>query len=273
VSDVQLSCYVGPWGKNSLIQAITDIAETGFQGIECPASVVSFYEDRLHVFEEILETSGLRLSGLLQGLDLLERDKADEQVERAANSARFASATRAGTLTIYHHAERDWSLSDEEWATLGAVMEEIGTRCAEFGVECCFLPRAMRLVSTEREIKRLLASVSPRCVKLAVDTAEIALAGGSPLRVIRTHYDRIRTIRYRDASASKRRARSTSDRPGASPQFGRGAVKFDTISKFLLEQGYSRWLTMDITGEAHEPRDAAADGFRFLMRKSGLYPM
>ena len=271
MSDVQLGCYVGPWGPGNLIQAINEVAETGFEGVECPAEVVQEYEDRLHVFEEILDTSGLKLAGLLQGLDLLERDQADEQVERAANSARFASSTRAKTLTIFHNAQRDKSMNDEEWATLGAIVEEIGSRCLEFGIELCFLPRAMRLVSTEREIKRLLASTRAKYVSLAVDTAEVTLAGSSPQRVVRNCYDRIRVVRYRDASASKRRARSTSDRPGATPQFGRGAVRFDSVSKALLERGYSSWIIVDTTGDAHAPLDAAAGSFRFLMRKSGLY--
>ncbi len=273
MGEVRLACYTSPWGPDGLIQAITDIGECGFQGIECPASVVQRYEDRLHVFEEILETSDLSLGGLLQGVNLLDREHADEQVERAVNSARFVSAASKGHLTVCHHGPVVAKMTDEDWATVGAMVEEIGARCAEFGIRMCFLPRAQNLVSTDREIKRLMASTSKKHVMLALDTAEVVLAGGSPQRMVKSMADRLCTVRYREASASKRRAKSTSNRPGSTPQFGRGAVKFEQVSKALLASGYSGWVTLDISGESQSPLDAASSGFRYLMRKSGLYAL
>ncbi len=272
MSEIDLACHVGPWGQDNIVQAITEIADTGFQGVECPDSVVRQYEDRLHVFEEILEISDLKLAGLIQGLDLLARETADEQVERAVNSARFASASRARTLTVFHAAEFERNMIDEEWATLGAVLEEIGERCSEFAVDVCFLPRAMHLVCKEKEIKRLLASTDPKFVNLALDTAEISLAGGSPQRILRGCFDRVKLVRFRDASASKRKPKTTSDKFGSTPQFGRGAVKFDAVSKVLLENGYDGWIVVDLSGEGHAPIEAASNAFRFLMRKSGLFP-
>ncbi len=272
VGDLKLACYIGPWGNDGLIQAIQDIAGSGFDGIECPASIVTEYEDRLHVFEEILSHSRLRLAGLLQKMDLLDREHADEQVERAANSARFLGAGGEGCLTIYHGETRETPLTEEDWSTLGAMIEEIGTRCAEFGVTLCYLPRAMRLVGSENEIKRLLLMTNPDCVKLAVDTAETVLAGATPERLFKQFADRLRHVRYRDVSGSKRRSRATSAKPGSTPQFGRGAINFESVSKALLTCGYNQWITLDVSGEAAAPREAATTGLRFLMRKSGLFP-
>ena len=105
MSEIDLACHVGPWGQDNIVQAITEIADTGLQGVECPDSVVRQYEDRLHVFEEILEISDLKLAGLLQGLNLLARETAVEQVGRAVTSARFASCRRAQTLTVVRGGE------------------------------------------------------------------------------------------------------------------------------------------------------------------------
>lgn len=271
MGEIRLSCYTAPWKGGNLIPAITDIAEAGFRGVECPDSVVDDYEDRLHVFEEILETSRLELSGLVQTINVIDRDAADLQVERAANAARFAGAAGAKVLTVCHCEEREAPLTDEEWAAAGAMLEEIGERCREFGVRLCYLPRAQRLIGNEKEIRRLCASVNAELVSLALDTAELQLAGCAPQKVIKANFDRIKSVRYRDASASKRRSKSTSDKPGATPQFGRGGVNFEATSKTLLECGYEGWISLDVSGEASEPADAIANGFRFLMRKSGLF--
>ncbi len=273
MADIQLACNTAPWGTTGLIEAITDISAAGFDGIECPAQVVQAYEDRLHVFEEILETSSLQLSSLMQQIDFLNVAQADEQVERAANAARFASIAGAKVLLVCHHEVRNASMNDEEWATLGAIVEEIGERCQEFDVDLCFLPRTMRLVGADKEIKRLMASTKPEFVKLALDTAEIALAGSSPQRMAKSYIDRLRVVRYRDASASKRRAKTTSTKPGSTPQFGRGAVNFEAVSKALLSEGYRGWITLDVSGENQPPEDAVRAGYRFLLRKSGLFPV
>ncbi len=273
VSEIKLGCYTGPWGSKKLIQAISQIGESGFDGMEAPAPVVMQYEDRLHVFEEILETAGISLAGLIQTLDMLDREHADEQVERAANSARFVSAAGASYLTICHSSLRDAPMNDEEWATFAAIIEEIGQRCSEFGIQVCFMPRAQKLVCSEKDIHRLLAMTDPNFVKLSLDTAEISLAGGNVQRLVKACLDRIMLIRYHDASGSKRRLAYTSDELGSTPQFGRGAVKFNAVSKVLLDGGFSGWVMLDVTGEDHDPLEAAVSGFRFLMRKSGLFPV
>jgi len=272
ISNIRLACYTGPWGSEGLVRAIADIAALGFEGLECPATVVQQYEDRLHVFEEILESSRLKLAGLLQPLNLLDAAHADEQVERAANTARFAAAAGASSVTICHSIPFQDTANDEMWMTFGAIVEEIGNRCREFGIQMCFMPRARHMVATERDIERLLAMTRKEMVALAVDTAEAALAGAAPQRLIRNYRDRLRAVRYREASGSKRRPRVTSDVRGSAPAFGRGAVNFEVVSKALLEEDYEGWVILDVTGESQPPAHAAAAGYRYLVRKSGLFP-
>ncbi len=272
MAEIRLSCFAAPWGGDGTIQAITDVAECGYEGLEFPSEVVRRFEDRLHVFEEILDTTGLKLSGLLQRVNLLDKDKADEQVEKAANSARFAGATGQGHLIICQSEPLSAPVSDDDWLTVGAIVEEIGCRCQDFGIHLCFMPRARHFGDSDKDLKRLLAITNPEVVSLAVDTAELALAGMDPCKVIKTHQARLGTVRFRDASGAKRRADITSSRPGSAPQFGRGTVDFEAVSKVLVDIKYDGWITVDITGEAAPAKEAALAGYRFVMRRTGLYP-
>lgn len=269
--DIKLACYTGPWGDDGFVDAISNISEYNFDGIECPPQIVSIYEDRLHVFQEILKNQGLKISNLVQSIDLLDKENADVQIERAANAARFISAAGSNILTVCHDSLHEDALTDEEWATAGAILEEVGDRCQEHGIELCYLPRAGRLISTEKDIRRLLASTNPNLVKLALDTAEAVLAKSTPQKMIKAGLDRIHLIRFHDVSSSKRRAKSTSDEPGSTPQFGRGAVNFDAVCKQLITGGYKGWITLDVSGETHPPAEAVEIGYRYLMRHSGLF--
>jgi inosose dehydratase len=272
VAEIRLSCYAAPWGTDGAIQAITDVAECGYEGLEFSSEVVRRFEDRLHVFEEILDTTGLKLSGLLQRVNLLDKDKADEQVEKAANSARFAGATGRGNLVICQSEPLAGPLSDDDWLTVGAIVEEIGCRCNDFGISLSFMPRARHFGDSDKDLKRLLAMTNPEVVSLAVDTAELVLAGLDPVKVMKTHVARLSSVRFRDVSGAKRRSDVTSSKPGSAPQFGRGAVDFEAVSKALIELKYDGWVTVDITGEATAPKEAALAGYRFVMRRSGIFP-
>lgn len=272
MAEIRLSCYAAPWGVDGTIQAITDVSECGYEGLEFSADVVKRFEDRLHVFEEILDTTNLKLSGLLQRVNLLDKDTADEQVEKAANSARFAGATGRGNLIICHSEPVKDPLADDDWLTVGAIVEEIGCRCQDFGINLCFMPRARHLGDSDKDLKRILSITNPEVVNLAVDTAELTLAGMDPAKVVKTHQQRLKAVRFRDVSGAKRRADVTSSRPGSAPQFGRGAVNFEAISKVLVDTKYDGWITVDITGEATAPKEAVLAGYRFVMRRSGIYP-
>jgi sugar phosphate isomerase/epimerase len=273
LNEIRLACSTAPWGPDGLVPAISEVSRCGFEGLECPGSTVQQFEDRLHVFEEILESVRLRLATLLQPLNLLDVDHADEQVERAANAARFAAAAGSHQLIICHSVPfREEEATDSHWSTFSAVLEEIGHRCREFEVEMCFLPRAWRLVGTEKEIARLMTSTRAEYVKLAVDTAEIVLAGGSPQRVIKHFERRLRLVRYRDASGAKRRPKNAGDHPPSAPPMGRGGVDFEAVSKILLQNKYEGWVILDVTGEAGPPAATIAAGHRFLLKKSRLFP-
>lgn len=273
--DIKLACYTAPWGPTGFVDSIAKISEFAFDGIECPSSIITAYEDRLHVFQEILETQCLNIANLLQQVDLLDAENADIQVERAANAARFAAAAGSSTITICHEKIRDSVLTDEEWATAGAMLEEIGERCKEHNITMCYMPRAGRLITNERDIERLLASTDPNLVKLCLDTAEAVLAKTTPQKVLKSGMDRIRVVRFRDVSASKRRPKSTSDDPDEklTPQFGRGAVNFDAVCKLLITSGYKGWITLDVTGESHMPEEAVYLGYRYLRKHSGLFDL
>jgi sugar phosphate isomerase/epimerase len=271
-TEVRLACSTIAWGRNGFVEAVGAISGLGYDGVECPARLVREYEDRLHVFEEILDASRLKLCAMLQRGDFLDRETADITVERAANTARFLGAVGAPALVVSaSNRVEDVELDDDEWTTAAAVLEEMGQRCREFGVALAFRPRAGHIGGDDKGMKRLLGMVDPSLVHLCCDTAELALEDIGVERFFKNHGERIVHVRLRDASGAKRRAAVTSAVSGSAPQFGRGAVDFAKVGRTIARSGYSGWVSVEIAGEGHAPRTAAEGAFRYMMRKSGLF--
>lgn len=269
--DIKLACCTTPWGRSGFVQAIKDIAEGGFDGVEYANVIIRDYFDRLHVFQEILGNANLQLVNLIQEIDLLDKENADLQIERGLASARFITAAGARIMTVCHEHLRDAPLTDDEWATAGAMLEELAERSfKEYNITVSFMPRQKRLIFHEKDICRLLAATNKQYVKLTLDTAEITLAGCSPQKIIKNTFERIKIVRLHDVSASKRRQKFISDK-SSTPQFGRGAVDFDAICKLLANNNYHGWIVLDVSGTSSQPAAAMLTGYRYLMRHSGLF--
>ncbi|MFW5858217.1 MAG: sugar phosphate isomerase/epimerase family protein [Planctomycetota bacterium] len=272
-AEVRLACSTIAWGRNGFVEAVGAISSLGYDGVECPAHLVREYEDRLHVFEEILDASRLKLCAMLQRGDFLERETADATVERVANTARFLGAIGAPALVVSpsNRLEDGADLDDDDWTTAAAILEEMGQRCDEFGVKLAYRPRAGHIAGDDKGIKRILGMVDPALVHLCGDTAELALEDIGIERFFKTYGERVVHVRLRDASGAKRRAAVTSDVSGSAPQFGRGTVDFAKVGRAIARSGYSGWVSVEIAGEGHTPRSAAEGAFRYMMRKSGLF--
>ncbi|MHC4884459.1 MAG: sugar phosphate isomerase/epimerase family protein, partial [Planctomycetota bacterium] len=132
--------------------------------------------------EEILEVSDLKLASMNQTADFLNRETAEIEVERVANTARFLSANKSMVLVVSPTNLDTEELHGDDWTTFAAVLEEMGCRCDEFGVTLAYRPRAGFVGGSDRDIKRVLGMVDEKVVNLCFDTAEVTLAGINPDR-------------------------------------------------------------------------------------------
>lgn len=272
LTDIHLACSATPWGKMGFVEAVETVSGIGYEGIECSAYLVNEYEDRLHVFEEIFESSGLKLVTMLQLADFQNPETADEEVERVANTARFLSANASPYLVVSPKNRRgEADPTDDDWTTYAAILEEMGARCAEFGISLAFRPKAGFIGGSDKEIKKVTSMVDKNLVGLCLDTAELALEKISVERFYKEYGKYIMHVRLRDVGGGKNRPEVTSIAKGSSPQFGRGAIDFSKVGKMLETQGYSGFITVDVTGESRAPKVAIDDAYRHVMKKSGLF--
>lgn len=273
LTEIRLACSASAWGRDGFVDAVSAVSSIGYDGVECSARLVIQYEDRLHVFEEILDISKLRLSAMTQYADFINRETADETVERVANTARFLGAidTTVLLVTLANRDDDELEMGDDDWTTVAAILEEMGARCKEFGIQLALRPRSGFLCGSDQDMKKILGMVNEDTVKLCCDTAELTLADISIERFFKNYGNRIIYVRSRDASGAKRREDVTSTDPGTAPQFGRGAVDFPKVSRILAKSGYTGWVTVDVAGEGSVPRSAADAAFRYMMRKSELF--
>lgn len=83
-------------------------------------------------------------------------------------------------------------LDDDEWRTLIASVDELGTVLAqEYGLALQFHPHADSHVETQEQTERFLEETDPRYVSLCLDTGHLAYRRADSVAIIRKYPERI----------------------------------------------------------------------------------
>lgn len=89
-------------------------------------------------------------------------------------------------------------LADGELAVIGDVWNRIGEQAADAGVGLSLHYDCLSSVRTAEQIGGLLAATEPRYVGLAIDTAEMTIAGLDPIQVYEQWPDRVTHVQLKD---------------------------------------------------------------------------
>ncbi|MEF2978433.1 sugar phosphate isomerase/epimerase family protein [Subtercola sp. YIM 133946] len=89
-------------------------------------------------------------------------------------------------------------LDGEAFAAVGDLWNRVGERSLESGVRTVLHLDCLSAIHSLDDISALLAATDPALVGLAVDTAELTIAGIDPVEFYRAHHDRVRHVHLKN---------------------------------------------------------------------------
>ncbi|QKJ20403.1 sugar phosphate isomerase/epimerase family protein [Microbacterium hominis] len=214
-----------------------------------------------------------------RGPDPLDPDARERIV---ATALWFADALQrlGGEVLVVRAAGSAWqtgALSDEQIATLARLWDEVGRRIAEDDVRLALHVDFLSALRLADGIDRLLAATDPEFVGLAVDTAELAVAGIDPVAFFRAHADRVRHIQLKnarhvvdEAEALTPHAEQFVRTEGGARQIERwffepsdegGLVDFEAFADAVAASGYTGWIVVESDQSPHPAESAMVSGW------------
>jgi len=252
------------WGDRSVKQAIKEIAEAGYPGIQLRSSILKEFPSP-EVLKAELAKAHLTFACYSGGGPGADPAKRAEEVDKFMVGARFARA--AGALAVQAtSAHRAATVDPATFKELGKTLDEIGKRTAELGLPLVLHPHMGLLVQNPEEVDAVMAATDPKLVKLLLDTGHYAAAGGDPVKAIKAHAKRLGMLHIKDV-------KDTTD--GKKYQFvelGKGKVDFKATFAALRSAGFHGWavVELDSVPAGRAPKDAAAANKEFLEKTVGL---
>ncbi len=262
----------------SLEECLRQSRSAGFTGMEMGRRFPSDPNVMLPILREADVTlCGGWFSGLLADGDLeadKKRIKPMIELFKAVNAPCIVYGETAGTI----QGDRSKPLStkrvfsDSEFKAYGKTMTAFSKWCAEQGMPLSFHHHMGTVVETEDELDKLMQYSE---IPLLLDAGHLEFAGGSALRAIDKHHNRITHVHTKDirrpvVDGLDRTKQSFLDAValGAFTVPGDGSLDFEKIVGKLAHYGYQGWFVVEAEQDPKKnpPLKMAQVGYKELMR-------
>ncbi|MFB3786039.1 MAG: TIM barrel protein [bacterium] len=267
-------------------QVLDEMAASGYQGTEL--GDWGFMPTDPSILRRELERRGLALLGAFVPVALANPEALAEGVDTSLRVARLLAA--AGESPFLVLADDNGQVADRtrnagrirpghglnsiQWKTFAQGANHIARAVHnETGLRTVFHHHCAGYVETPAEVERLLELTDPDVIGLCFDTGHYAYGGGNALEGLKTHWDRIWHVHFKDCHpqvAAEARARQwdyfAAVQHGVFCELGKGSVDFPAIVQELNARQYEGWIVVeqDVLPGMGTPLDSAQRNRAYL---------
>jgi len=246
------------WNGND-VQAIKEISELGFPGIQLRSNILKDFGDRPAALRDLLEQNRLEMVALSSGGVSIAPGTEKEEIAKHVRNARFVHDVGGRYLQVTDSARPKGRTPEaDDFKQLGRVVTEIGKRAIDLGVPVGYHNHMGSLGEGPDEVDRIMDAANPRYVKLELDIAHYQQGGGDPAQAIRQYRDRLLFLHLKDVESL-----TTVDERGRNyrwVELGRGRVDLPRVFAALKDIKFRGWGVIELDSvpdKSRTPKDCA----------------
>jgi inosose dehydratase len=258
--ETRFAHHHNPWALSEMDEALGDIAEAGFKGVEGFPNLFPLYADKTELAKRELDHRQLTLVAMEGHGSFIHPDTTYRVIQENACLAKFAGALGASHLVVTVGPRDQLQSVKQDFAIAAHTLNELARRCLEYEITLCFLPQLGTRVEREDEIDRILNLVDTRDVSLCLDTGHLYQAVEDPVRIFSIYGECLKHVRFRDLTEE-------TDDPERQLycELGDGVIDFKPIQRVLSGYSYSGWITACLEEETqYEKKKSAERSLSFL---------
>ncbi len=276
MANFRLAVHQITWGGD-LDLALKEISEFGYSGTEIFSGVVDSFAGRQDQLRAKFDDAGVRLTALYGGGHFWRSGTEEETIAWNMQIASFLASMGADRFVLGPAAPHlDGGTTDQQFATMAAVANEIGQRCLEIGVVAGIHPHWNTPVQEESEIHRIFDAVDTDKVKMVLDPAHIAKAGSDPVAICERYAPIISYVHLKDYSPELDTPEANIRAEGLAPtlaffsELGDGIVDTPGFVDVLRTNNYDGWLTIELDRSQTTARQSLAANSNYLREVMGF---
>jgi inosose dehydratase len=156
---------------------------------------------------------------------------------------------------------REAPLTEEKFKNTATCWNSVGKMTKQYGIRTALHVDCLCALHSMSDIDKILAMTDPELVGLAIDTAELTIAGIDPLKLYDKHHNRVRHFHFKDTHAIDTleefkipNAEVFLLKGGGKREIERwfwemgtpeGLVDFPALMKSIRSRGYKGWIIVE----------------------------
>src|SRR5436853_6214127 len=259
------------WNGNDA-QAIKEISELGFPGIQLRSNILKDYGEQPKALRDLLDQYHLEMVALSSGGVGIAPGTETDEITKNVRNAKFVHDVGGHYLQVTDSARPKGRKPEAaDFKQLGRVLTEIGKRAVDLGVPVGYHNHMGSLGEAPDEVDRIMEAADPRYVKLELDIAHYQQGGGDPARAIRQYHDRLLFLHIKDVENL-----TTSDERGRAyrwVELGRGRVNLPAVFAALKDVKFRGWAVIELDSvpdKSRTPKECAQISKKYVEEKLGM---
>ncbi|HST21049.1 MAG TPA: sugar phosphate isomerase/epimerase [Blastocatellia bacterium] len=268
-SEIRFGYAAITWGGNDM-QAIKDVSEVGYRGIQLRASAFKEFGKKPKALRELLSEHHLQFTALSGGGPHGDSYNEAEEIATQVKQATFLRDAGGLYLQMTDSGRpKDRKPSSEDFKKLGRLLTEVGKRATDLGISLGYHNHMGSLGESPDEVDAILDGADHRYVKLLLDVAHYAQGGGDPANAIRKYRDRLLFLHIKDVE-------SLGPEQSKSYRFvelGRGRVDLPAVFFALKEIRFRGWAIVEldeVPDKSRTPKESAIISKKYLEEKLAI---
>jgi inosose dehydratase len=262
---IRPGCAAITWGGQD-DQAIDEIAEVGFKGIQLRATAFDAYGTRPAALRDRLAKRGLAFAVLSSGNLKYQREDRDAQLALHLSHAAFVRDAGGQFLQVIDE-KPNRPVGEDDYQALADTLNTLGERTRAIGVPLVYHHHMNSTGELPAAIEAIMAEAAASAVGLLFDVAHYQQGGGDPVKAIRRYGKAIKVVHLKDV-------RPIDTPPGYQwVELGRGGVDVKGCVAALREIGFNGWAIVEldrVVDPGGSPKGSAAANRDYVVRQLGL---
>lgn len=279
-SDFKIGYNAITWSGNGE-QAINEISELGFTGIQLCEPEYRQYANRISEFKQLMATKKLvvvALSTASASRVTLKPDSEKQEIEAHLAMAKWTKEVGGLYLQTFDGARVTQGVNaPDDYRKLGKRLTEIGKRTfGEYGVRLGYHNQMNSLAERHDEFDRILGQSDPKFVWAIPDIGHIQAAGGDPVKFVREYTNRLLFPHFSDVIVYPGGPMNLS---GKTPrpkydfvELGQGKVNLPGVLQIMKDYRWTGWIIIELDNvrTGHTPKESAIISKKFIEEKLKL---
>ncbi len=276
-AEFKIGYHAITWG-DQIEQALDEIAELGYRGVQIRQPHYAKYATRTSEFKDLLAAKKLTLVAISSGNATLNPATMKQEIAERAAMAKWLKEVGGPYLQITDGVRTpNYKLDLDDYRKLGKHLTEIGKRVFnEYGIQLGYHNHMDSLGERRAEVDRIMDATDPKYVWLLPDIAHMHTAGADEVRFVRDYLTRLAFPHFKDVRiqqpAGKTLDGSTVRAKYDFVELGQGQVNVPGVFQIMKDYRYQGWIVIELdrppAGRA--PKESAAISKRYLEEKLRL---